>query len=161
MAEGLSAAHAYGVVHRDFKSDNVMLVPASANGGPRVVVTDFGMAQSAEPSGLTTSTGLKGTPAYMAPEQVSSGNVGPAADVYALGIVMYEMMTGELPFRGGTAMEVAVRRLTTEPQSRAGWCRIWISAGRGRSCVASSASRKSDTRQPATWRPRCAIRRRA
>jgi len=117
MAEGLSAAHAYGVVHRDFKSDNVMLVPASANGGPRVVVTDFGMAQSAEPSGLTTSTGLKGTPAYMAPEQVSSGNVGPAADVYALGVVMYEMMTGELPFRGGTAMEVAVRRLTTQPQS--------------------------------------------
>jgi len=117
MADGLFAAHAYGVVHRDFKSDNVMLVPASANGGPRVVVTDFGLARAGEPSGLTTSAGLKGTPAYMAPEQVSSGDVGPAADIYALGVVIYEMMTGELPFRGGTAMEVAVRRLTTRPQS--------------------------------------------
>ncbi len=118
MAEGLAAAHGYGVVHRDFKSDNVMLVPSSGSGFPRVVVTDFGLARSGQPSGLTTSSGgLKGTPAYMAPEQVSGGEVGPAADIYALGVVMYEMVTGGLPFDGGTALEIALRRLTVRPQS--------------------------------------------
>ncbi len=117
MVDGLSAAHGYGVVHRDFKSDNVMLVPSPDDGPPRVVVTDFGLARSGKPSGLTTSTGgLKGTPAYMAPEQVSGGEVGPAADIYALGVVMYEMVTGVLPFDGGSAMEVALRRLTMRPQ---------------------------------------------
>jgi eukaryotic-like serine/threonine-protein kinase len=118
LVEGLSAAHADGVVHRDFKSDNVMLVPSPGTGCPRVVVTDFGLARSGEPSGLTTNDGsLTGTPAYMAPEQVSGGEIGPAADIYALGVVMYEMVTGKLPFEGGTAMQVALQRLTTKPRS--------------------------------------------
>jgi tetratricopeptide (TPR) repeat protein/tRNA A-37 threonylcarbamoyl transferase component Bud32/TolB-like protein len=119
MAAGLAAAHGYGVVHRDFKSDNVMLVSSASSTGPRVVVTDFGLARSQDASALTTGSGgrLKGTPAYMAPEQVTGGHIGPAADVYALGVVMYEMMTGALPFGGETAMEVALRRLTARPSS--------------------------------------------
>jgi tetratricopeptide (TPR) repeat protein/tRNA A-37 threonylcarbamoyl transferase component Bud32/TolB-like protein len=119
MAAGLAAAHAYGVVHRDFKSDNVMLVSAASSTGPRVVVTDFGLARSQDASALTTGSGgrLKGTPAYMAPEQVTGGHIGPPADVYALGVVMYEMMTGALPFGGDNAMEVALRRLTARPPS--------------------------------------------
>ena len=97
LAAALAAAHAHGVVHRDFKSDNVILVEADA--GDRAVVTDFGLARSAEVSGLTTASGtLKGTPAYMAPEQVTGGAIGPWTDIYALGIVLYEMVTAELPF---------------------------------------------------------------
>ena len=118
MVEGLAAAHADGVVHRDFKSDNVMLVPAPGSRCPRVVITDFGLARAGQPTGLTTSDGgLTGTPAYMAPEQVSGGEIGPAADIYALGVVMYEMVTGQLPFAGGTAMQVALQRLTARPPS--------------------------------------------
>ena len=117
MVNGLAAAHADGVVHRDFKSDNVMLVSSPGSGSLRAVITDFGLAQSAQPSGLTTTGGIKGTPAYMAPEQVEGGEIGPKTDIYALGVVMYEMITGELPFAGGTAMEVALRRLTTRPPS--------------------------------------------
>ncbi|HEY2747276.1 MAG TPA: protein kinase, partial [Polyangia bacterium] len=117
MAAGLAAAHAFGIVHRDFKSDNVMLVP-SPSGGARVVITDFGLARSIESTTLPTISGeLKGTPAYMAPEQLTNGPITAAVDVYALGVVMYEMMTATLPFAGGNAMAVAVKRLTERPQS--------------------------------------------
>ena len=117
MAAGLSAAHRLGVIHRDFKSDNVMLVPSASTAVPRVVITDFGMARSSEASTTlpTTSGELKGTPAYMAPEQLTNGTIGSAVDLYALGVVLYEMVTATLPFSGGNAMAVAVRRLTTKP----------------------------------------------
>ena len=115
MTAALAAAHAVGVVHRDFKSHNVILV------GNRAVVTDFGLARAAagEPAGAVTSDSgrLIGTPHYMAPEQVEGSAVGPPADVYALGVVLFEMMTGALPFEGDTAMATAVRRLTTPAPS--------------------------------------------
>jgi eukaryotic-like serine/threonine-protein kinase len=117
MAAGLAAAHSFGIVHRDFKSDNVMLVP-TASGSVRVVITDFGLARSIESPTLPTVSGeLKGTPAYMAPEQLTNGPITAAVDIYALGVVLYEMMTGALPFAGGNAMAVAVKRLTEKPQS--------------------------------------------
>ncbi|MGE5047629.1 MAG: protein kinase domain-containing protein, partial [Deltaproteobacteria bacterium] len=117
MVAGLAAAHAHGVVHRDFKSDNVMLV-SPRSGTLRVVVTDFGLARSEESAGFSTGSGtLKGTPAYMAPEQVTGGSIGPAVDIYALGVVMYEMMTGALPFGGDTVMEVALRRVSARAPS--------------------------------------------
>jgi tetratricopeptide (TPR) repeat protein/tRNA A-37 threonylcarbamoyl transferase component Bud32 len=119
MARGLDAAHVLGVVHRDFKSDNVMLVASpSSSGALRAVVTDFGLARSQEASLLTSDAGrLRGTPAYMAPEQVTGGSIGPAADVYALGVVLYEMVTGVLPFSGENAMEVALKRVTSRAPS--------------------------------------------
>ena len=127
MADGLTAAHRVGVVHRDFKSHNVMLVkPARAEEAEkmRAVVTDFGLAwRSAQDEStslsmsLSTEGEISGTPAYMAPEQVEGGPVTPATDVYALGVVLYEMVTGTLPFVGETPLKMAVKRLNEPPPS--------------------------------------------
>jgi tetratricopeptide (TPR) repeat protein len=117
MADGLAAAHKAGVVHRDFKPANVMLVPE--DGGERAVVMDFGLAHGAGPAaagGLTVRGDILGTPSYMAPEQVAGEAVTPATDVYALGITLYEMVTGALPFVGETALSTAVKRLREEPE---------------------------------------------
>jgi len=114
MAAGLSAAHQVGVVHRDFKSSNVMLIAAGlGSGGARAVVTDFGLAHADAFSGhtITGAHDLVGTPAYMAPEQLQGGEVTPATDIYALGIVMYQMLTGTLPFEGSTGLSAALKRL--------------------------------------------------
>lgn len=114
IAEGLQAAHQAGVVHRDFKSGNVMLVPGPE--GPRAVVTDFGLAWSSSASASVTRTGaILGSPAYMAPEQVRGEPVTPATDIYALGIVLYEMVTGSLPFSADTAAGTAIKRLCEPP----------------------------------------------
>ena len=118
MAEALSAAHDAGIIHRDFKTSNVMLVGSGA--ARRAVVTDFGLAHSSAPAGdctLTESGKLVGTPAYMAPEQVMHGVLTPATDVYALGLVMYEMVTGHRPFQGDTPIDMALKRLAEAPLS--------------------------------------------
>lgn len=111
MTAGLDAAHAAGVVHRDFKTSNVLLV--SQSGGSRAVITDFGLAHEAEGKGdrLTDSGMVIGTPDYMAPEQLENGPITPATDVYALGVVLFEMVTGQLPFHGSTPLTTAVQRL--------------------------------------------------
>jgi serine/threonine protein kinase len=98
-AEALDAAHRAGVIHRDFKPSNVMLVPTA--GGTRAVVTDFGLARSCAPSGETTATltgTLMGTLDYMAPELLAGEAPTVASDVYAFGTVAYKMVTGVLPF---------------------------------------------------------------
>ncbi|MEP6994984.1 MAG: protein kinase, partial [Acidobacteriota bacterium] len=121
VAAGLAAAHGAGVIHRDFKPGNVLLVGDPAEpGGMRAVVTDFGLAygsaaESAGDPSLTASGFVAGTPFYMAPEQVAGGEVTPAVDLYALGVVMYEMVTGTRPFTGATPLSIAVRRLKEEP----------------------------------------------
>lgn len=114
IAAALAAAHANGVVHRDLKSGNVFLVPAAP--GSRAVVTDFGLAWSSihedSAAATLTATGeLVGSPAYMAPEQVRGEETTPATDIYALGVVMFEMITGELPFVGKSAFYTALMRL--------------------------------------------------
>jgi tetratricopeptide (TPR) repeat protein len=120
VTSALAAAHRVGVVHRDFKSPNVMLVPAGADGEVRAVVTDFGLARPSAESGsgaVTATARIIGTPAYMAPEQIEGKPVTAAADIYALGIVMYEMVTGRRPFVGDDSLAVAVKRLTEPPPS--------------------------------------------
>jgi len=123
MADALGAAHDAGIIHRDFKSGNVMLVPDPRRPGEtRVVVTDFGLARGRETEGasarpLTKSEAVLGTPDYMAPEQIEGRDLTPAADIYALGIVMYEMVTGEPPFRGETPLSVALKKLQEAPPS--------------------------------------------
>jgi len=113
MAEGLSALHVQGIVHRDFKPGNVMVV-RSASGIERAVITDFGLARAVHPSetgtSITQGNQMMGTPDYMAPEQLMGGLATPASDVYALGLVIYEMVAGKKPFPGGRAAEKALER---------------------------------------------------
>jgi serine/threonine protein kinase/tetratricopeptide (TPR) repeat protein len=107
MAQGLAAAHEAGVVHRDLKPANVLIERSG-----RVVITDFGIARALQGSDATLQTGgLLGTPAYMAPEQISGDRVEAAADLYALGLILHEMLTGRLPFTGGSPMAIALARL--------------------------------------------------
>jgi len=100
LIAALMAAHRAGVIHRDFKSANVILT-GSLDDGVRAVVTDFGLARSLHESdrgdSLTESGKIVGTPAYMAPEQLLGGPITPAVDIYALGVVLYEMVTGTRP----------------------------------------------------------------
>lgn len=112
IAAGIAAAHEVGVIHRDIKSANIML--RSQEGRLRAIVTDFGLARLDADEGLeslTNSGMLVGTPAYMAPEQVEGGPITPAADIYAIGIVMFEIVTGRLPFPASTPIAIAMRRL--------------------------------------------------
>ena len=116
MAAALTAAHQAGVVHRDFKSSNIMLLPPKHGAIERVSVTDFGLArqssQDADASAAATRTAdVWGTPAYMAPEQIEGGEATPATDIYAMGVVMFEMLTGVRPFAGDGPLVTAVKRL--------------------------------------------------
>jgi serine/threonine-protein kinase len=101
LAEAMQVAHRAGIVHRDLKPANILLTD---EGTPKVA--DFGLARHLEGEPVLTLSGARlGTPSYMAPEQVigKTGTIGPAADIYALGAVLYEMLTGRPPFRGETA----------------------------------------------------------
>lgn len=117
MASALSAAHTAGIVHRDFKPGNVVLV--GSPGRWRAVVTDFGLALRSltADDGASHSTGqtFLGTPAYMSPEQLEGRPATPASDIYALGLVMYELVTGARPFQGDTPISAALKRLTETP----------------------------------------------
>ena len=121
MVAALSAAHQAGVIHGDFKSSNVMIVPREG-GSPRAVVTDFGLARRLAPGrGQTllsaSLSGLAGygTPAYMSPEQIQGGKASRAADIYALGVVLYEMLTGELPYGEDSPLAMAVKKSREPP----------------------------------------------
>lgn len=121
LTAGLTAAHAAGVIHRDFKPANVMLVPAP--GGDRAVIMDFGLArtnQAVAGDGATQSGILIGTPEYMAPEQIAGGTVSPATDVYALGLTMYEMLRGQSAFAGKSTLESWMRRAREGPPKLSG-----------------------------------------
>ncbi len=118
MAGGLAAAHAAGVVHRDFKTANVFL-ETGPRGTTRAVVTDFGLSRSLvsrdQAATLPADAVLVGTPAYMAPEQIAGESIDARVDVYAFGIVLFEMVTGRLPFVGDTPAETAMIRLSKPP----------------------------------------------
>ncbi|MEJ7584044.1 MAG: protein kinase [Acidimicrobiales bacterium] len=110
IAAALEAAHRGGIVHRDIKPANVLL---STDG--RVLVTDFGIAKATEGADLTTEQTMLGTAKYLAPEQVESGPVDGRTDLYALGVVLYEMLCGRVPFQAETEAATALARLHRRP----------------------------------------------
>ncbi len=121
MVAALAAAHQAGVIHGDFKSSNVMIVPREG-GSARAVVTDFGLARRLAPGRGQTLLSLSqsslagyGTPAYMSPEQIQGGKASQAADIYALGVVLYEMLTGELPYGEDSPLAMAVKKSREPP----------------------------------------------
>jgi formylglycine-generating enzyme required for sulfatase activity len=111
VAESVHAAHQAGIVHRDLKPGNVLL---TADGTPKV--TDFGLAKRTEGGGTTQTGAVMGTPAYMAPEQAQGRkDVGPAADVWALGAILYECLSARPPFRAATSAETILQVIADEP----------------------------------------------
>ncbi len=113
VAHGIGEAHRLGIVHRDLKPANVLV---AADGTPKI--SDFGLAKVlGSDSGLTKTESILGSPSYMAPEQAEgkAKEVGPAADVYALGAILYDLLTGRPPFLGVSILETLEQVKSTEP----------------------------------------------
>jgi tetratricopeptide (TPR) repeat protein len=112
LLDGLDAVHASGIVHGDLKCANVMLVNRGADAAPCVVIMDFGLARSSARN--TSEALLMGTPAYLPPEQIRCEPLSPSADIHALGVMVFRMLTGRFPFEGRTAAETMEMRLHAE-----------------------------------------------
>ncbi|WP_144119094.1 serine/threonine-protein kinase [Catellatospora sichuanensis] len=109
-ADAIHAAHLQGIVHRDVKPANLLLRPDG-----RLALTDFGIARIVAADRLTAAGEIFGTASYLAPEQVTGSDIGPATDVYALGVVAYEMLTQHRPFAGDTPFSVALKHVHEQP----------------------------------------------
>ncbi len=114
MADGLNAAHRAGVIHQDFKTSNVILVKARDDSALRAVITDFGLAHNARVAEQNRGRSV-GTPAYMAPEQIEGGAISVATDVYAFGVVLYELVTGHWPYNARNVEELQTKKLSQAP----------------------------------------------
>lgn len=106
---GLAVAHRDGLVHRDVKPENVLI---SDDGEVKLV--DFGLVRAVAEAGITSTSVILGTAAYLSPEQVASGAADPSSDVYSVGILTYELLTGTTPFTGDTALTVAYQRMDND-----------------------------------------------
>ncbi|OBG96760.1 serine/threonine protein kinase [Mycobacterium sp. E3251] len=106
---GLAAAHRAGLVHRDVKPENVLI---SDDGD--VKIADFGLVRAVAAAGITSTSVILGTAAYLSPEQVRHGDASPRSDVYSAGILTYELLTGRTPFTGDSALSIAYQRLDTD-----------------------------------------------
>jgi serine/threonine protein kinase/tetratricopeptide (TPR) repeat protein len=114
IAQALYHVHERGITHRDLKPANILI--GSSNN--KAYLTDFGLAKVEDGGQLTKSTEVLGTPHYMAPEQAGSENekVGPASDIWALGVILYKLLTGHVPFQGNTVIELATAIMFSEPE---------------------------------------------
>jgi len=110
VCEGLAEAHALGVIHRDLKPQNIMMDEKGA-----AKVMDFGIARSIEAPGVTQTGMMIGTPDYISPEQAEGDKADQRSDIYSLGAILYEMVTGKVPFKGDTALSVAIKHKTQAP----------------------------------------------
>ncbi len=111
ICEGLSEAHKIGIVHRDLKPNNIMI---DDNGNARIM--DFGIARSVKGKSITGSGIMIGTPEYMSPEQAEGKDVDHRSDIYSLGVILYEMVTGQLPFQGDTPLSIAMKHKGEAPK---------------------------------------------
>jgi serine/threonine protein kinase len=112
VCEGLAEAHSLGIVHRDLKPQNIMV---DEDGNAKIM--DFGIARSISAKGITREGVMIGTPEYMSPEQVDGKEVDQRSDVYSLGVILYEMLTGRVPFEGETALSTALKHKAEEPEN--------------------------------------------
>lgn len=113
---GLEYAHRHGIIHRDVKPGNLMITGGIVGGGPMTCkLTDFGIARAAEQTRITQVGSVVGTAAYLAPEQVRGEEATPSTDVYALGVVLYQFLTGRLPYEGSSLAELAIRQQNEKP----------------------------------------------
>ncbi len=110
ICEGLGEAHRHGVVHRDLKPGNIII---DRDGNAKIL--DFGLARSIESKGITATGIIIGTPQYMSPEQVQEKTVDQRSDIYSLGVLLYEMLTGHVPFDGDSPVRVALRHVKEKP----------------------------------------------
>ncbi len=108
---GLEAAHERGIMHRDLKPSNIMI-----DSGDGVFLTDFGLAKSVADAGLTQAGYVMGTPHYMSPEQVKGAKVDLQSDIYSLGVILYEMATGKVPYTADSIYEVMMQRVQKPPR---------------------------------------------
>jgi serine/threonine protein kinase len=116
VAEGLDYAHRKGFVHRDIKPANIIVSPTEG-----AVLTDFGLVKAAETSGLSTSNVLLGTSSYIAPELWDGKEASPATDIYSLGCILYEMISGQVLFGGDSAAEIMKKHLINGPKFSSVW----------------------------------------
>jgi serine/threonine protein kinase/tetratricopeptide (TPR) repeat protein len=110
ICEGLGEAHRHGVVHRDLKPGNILI---DRDGNAKIL--DFGLARSIESQGITATGIIIGTPQYMSPEQVQEKTIDQRSDIYSLGVLLYEMLTGHVPFDGDSPVRVALRHVKEKP----------------------------------------------
>ena len=151
----LGFAHRHGVVHRDIKPHNVAVAPDG-----RVKVMDFGIARAGA-SQMTETGSIIGTAQYLSPEQAKGAPVGPTSDIYSVGIVLYEMLTGSVPFTGDTPLEIAMKHLSATPSRRRRCAPRCRTSSTRSSCGRWRSGRRTGTRAPRTWTPTSRARRAA
>ncbi len=115
IARGIARAHDLGVVHRDLKPENIFIVRRQVDGTDLVKILDFGIAKSRGDTRLTNAGELFGTPQYLAPERITGGEAGPSVDLYALGVIFFEMATGKLPFEASDPTTFLIKHMKERP----------------------------------------------